>query len=140
MNAYRQSFVRAQRAPEAAAEYPVLREVGERISKSLLMLTCEGGAGNFMIVGAEDNCLQFSGRRGGTEVECEIAVGEVAGRKLDWLDGLGFTALAGGRLSRNFALTDDKCARELAQLAVLVMEAIYGLRPESRVQIKLVLE
>lgn len=61
--------------------------------------------------------------------------------KADWLARMGFAACDEvENFCRIFHLPDTETAGEIARCAILILWNIYGLAPESRIQIKLVLE
>lgn len=122
-----------------------LGEAAERISTALLTLTRQGGTGNFMLVGAGDDYVQFLGRRGDPEIECELACPAMEDGcdprpgKLAWLAKSGFT-WGEDYLTCKYRIGGERSAWEVAQCTVLLLRSLYGFTPETRVQIKLVLE
>jgi hypothetical protein len=121
----------------------LLGDAAEEISAALLTLTRQGGNGNFMMVGAGEDYVQFLGRRGDPDVACEIAVPvnacETRNPKLTWLAESGFMD-SGDLLTCNYYVAGERTAWEAAQQTVLLLRCLNGFTPDTRVQIKLVLE
>jgi biotin operon repressor len=126
-----------------------LADAAGEISSGLLDLTREGGPGNFMVVSCGDIYVQFAGSPGNRQVLCESISGKYLPKKLKIssvalkkkLKALGFGL--GGEIetySRAYEVMTEKQARELAKLAVKILQDAYGVAKDAEVQIELSLE
>jgi len=118
------------------------------IEQNLQMLTTEGGSGDFMIVSVGDVYVQFGCSRGNSQVQCE-AVGNDYLSPQHWLpldkiaelEKLYFELqLEPANFARTFEVACDEQARELARLALGILEGIYGCPQTSLVNVELTLE
>jgi hypothetical protein len=126
-----------------------LADAAGEICSGLLDLTREGGPGNFMVVSCGDVYVQFAGSPGNPQVLCESISGKYLPKKLKIsgvalkkkLKTLGFAL--GGEIetfSRAYEVMTEKQARELAKLAVKILQDAYGVAKDGEVQIELSLE
>jgi biotin operon repressor len=126
-----------------------LADAAGEICSGLLDLTQEGGPGNFMVVSCGDVYVQFAGSPGNPQVLCESISGKYLPKKLKIssvalkkkLKTLGFAL--GGEIetfSRAYEVMTEKQARELAKLAVKILQDAYGVAKDGEVQIELSLE
>lgn len=126
-----------------------LADAAGEICSGLLDLTQEGGPGNFMVVSCGDVYVQFAGSPGNPQVLCESISGKYLPKKLKIssvalkkkLKTLGFAL--GGEIetfSRAYEVMTEKQARELAKLAVKILQDAYGVGKDGEVQIELSLE
>lgn len=118
------------------------------IGRDLQRLTTDGGSGNFMIVSVGDTYIQFAGSRGSSQINCE-AVGNdyldrqhrVPPEKIDELEKLHFDLQdEPANFVREFAVATEEQTREIARLALDILERIYGCARTSAVNIELTLE
>jgi hypothetical protein len=126
-----------------------LADAAGEISSGLLDLTQEGAPGNFMVVSCGDIYVQFAGNPGNPQVLCESVSGKYLPKNLKIsgaalkkkLKSLGFE-LAGEieTFSRSYEVTTEKQAREVAKLAVKILQDAYGVAKDGEVQIELSLE
>ena len=126
-----------------------LGDAGEEIYSGLLDLTREGGPGNFMVVSVGDIYVQFAGSPGNPQVVCESISNEYLPKKLkmfpeaiETLKGFGF-ALGGDQIenfSRTYEISTEDQARNIANLAVRILQEVYGVTAKDEVQIELSLE
>lgn len=126
-----------------------LSDAAEHICSGLLKLTREGVPGDFLVVSAGEIYVQFSGSPGNPQVVCESISNKYLPTKLKApaavikkLKGFGFV-LSGGEIenfSQTFDLTTEKQARELAKLAVRVLNEVYGVAKKAEVVIEPSLE
>jgi biotin operon repressor len=126
-----------------------LADAAEEISSGLLDLTREGAAGNFMVVSCGDIYVQFAGNPGNPQVLCESISGKYLSKKLKIssaalkkkLKSLGFEL--GGDIetfSRSYEVITEKQARDVAKLAVKILQDAYGVAKDGEVHIELSLE
>jgi len=119
------------------------------LCSGLVDLTREGGPGNFMVVSSGDIYVQFAGSPGNPHVTCESISNEYLPKKLkmppeaiEQLKGFGFL-LGGGEFenfSRTYEITTEKQAKEVAKLAMRILQEVYGLPKSAEVQIEVSLE
>ena len=120
----------------------------EQIVGGLRKLCTEGGSGNFMIVSSGDVYVQFAGRHGDTRIECQTVGNaylptkrKLTMDKIHELQRLGFVLdEEPANFSKTFELSDEQKARELATLALTILEYVYGCRRDSKLDIQLTLE
>ena len=126
-----------------------LADAAGEISSGLLDLTREGGPGNFMVVSCGDIYVQFAGNPGNPQVLCESISGKYLSKKLKIssaalkkkLKSLGFEL--GGDIetfSRSYEVITEKQARDVAKLAVKILQDAYGVAKDGEVHIELSLE
>jgi hypothetical protein len=118
------------------------------IAQNLIMLTVEGGSGNFMIVSVGDMYVQFAGSRGLSRIQCEAVGNDYLDRqhrlspeKIAELEKLYFVPQdAPANFAREFQVASEVHARHLAQLALNILEKIYRCERTSPVNLELTLE
>lgn len=126
-----------------------LTDAAGEISSGLLDLTREGGPGNFMVVSSGDIYVQFAGSPGNPQVVCESISNEylpntskMSSRAIDRLKGFGF--LLGGdeieNFSRSYEITSEDHAREVAEIALRILQEVYELPKSAELQIEVSLE
>ena len=93
--------------------------------------------------------VQFAGSPGNPQVTCESISNEYLPKKLkmppeaiEQLKGFGFLLGAGEfeNFSRTYEITTEKQAKEVAKLAMRILQEVYGLPKSAEVQIEVSLE
>ncbi len=126
-----------------------LSDAAGEIYSGLLDLMSEGGPANFMVVSSGDIYVQFAGNPGNPHILCESISNQYLPKKLQMskkriekLKSLGF--VLGGDQIENFScayeIPTEQQARELADLAVRILQEVYGVAPGADLQIELSLE
>jgi hypothetical protein len=129
------------------------QDAESQIVEGLRRLTTEGGSGNFMTVSMEDAAadgvyVQLSGSRGSSHIHGEAAGNEaldkrhhLAPEKIGDLEKLHFELQdKPPNFGRDFEVSSEDQARELARLVLQILERIYGCSRTSDVAIELTLE
>ena len=118
----------------------------DRIEAGLQRITNEGGNGNFLIAESSDYYVQFAGDPQADGIYMEAVsknyVPEIKPEVEKTLSLLGFTSTNEESGTGNWALDRDvneNSLRELAELAVVVLCDLYGVKPSS-IELEIYLE
>ncbi len=110
----------------------------DRIEAALRQITNQGGNGNFLIAKSSDYYVQFAGdpQADGIYMEAasKINVPEIKSEVEEKLTLLGFTIANEYYEHGNWTIerpVNEKTIRELAELAVVVLCDLYGVKPSS---------
>jgi T3SS (YopN, CesT) and YbjN peptide-binding chaperone 3 len=129
------------------------QDAASQIVEGLRRLTTEGGGGNSMTlcmgdVAVDGAYVRFSASRGSSHVHGEAVGNESLDRrhqlppeKIGELEKLRFERQdEPPNFAREFEVSSEEQARELARLALEILERIYGCPRTSEVAIELTLE